>query len=124
MHNDDDVPELEEGELLSDSGSGIPLEDREALQKAMRRSMEIFTAPAEAGEEEALDAVETLEEIQPYFSETEIFDSFGEVIELLHEAIDCRIFSFEDAQRGKLILRRLERILGFDSSRSDDLSND
>lgn len=108
-------------EALEAAGLEMDLfpEDRENLEKAMNGSLEIFSAPGETDPERALEAIEILEEVHPYFSDTKVSDQIGEVIELLLEVSGEAVLSFEDAQSGRRIIRDLAQVLGIQLFRLD-----
>lgn len=87
-------------------------EDRQALEEALNDSLEIFSAPAQADGDEVFRTIEVLEEIHPSFSDAQIADQIGELIEFLQEIADGEALSFEDCQRGKSIIQDLAEILG------------
>lgn len=94
-------------------------EDRENLEKAMNDCVEIFSAPAQADPERAFEAIEVFEEVHLSLSDVQISDRIGEVVELLHEVSDERVLNFEDARRGKYMIRNLADVLGIRLSHSD-----
>ena len=87
-------------------------EDWENLEKAMNECVEVFSAPGEADPERAFQAIEAFEEVHPSFSDTQISDRIGELIELLHEVCGEAVLGFEDAKRGKGIIQNLAQIFG------------
>ena len=100
---DPDVPRPEDD---------LPPEDKENLEKAMKDCLKIFSAPAKANPEKALEAIEVFEEVQTCFSDVQIADQIGELIELLHEVCDETVLSSKDAKEGKRIVSELAEILG------------
>ena len=87
-------------------------EDKENLEKAMNDCLKIFSDPAEADPDKALEAIEVFEEVQPCFSDVRVSDQIGEVIEFLHGVCDEAVLSSEDAREGKRIILELSEILG------------
>jgi hypothetical protein len=102
-----------EAEGFENAGRGARLlpEEREALQEALDRSLEILNAPGEADADLVLRVVEAFDELHPYFPDTLVSDGIGEVIELLHEILEDRILDFEDAQQGKRTVEAVAQAL-------------
>lgn len=107
-----------EAETLENVGREARLlpDEREVLQEALNGSLEIFTAPGEADPDLALAVIETLDEFHPYFSDTQVSDKIGEVIELLHEICEERVLDFEDAQDGKRTIEAVAQALEIEVS--------
>ena len=107
-----------EVEALENAGLEVELfsEDREALGDALSGSIEIFITPGEADPDFVLAVIETLEELHPYFPDTQVSDKIGEVIELLHEILEERVLDFEDAQDGKRMIETVAQALGIEVS--------
>jgi len=99
--------EIEEPETGSGAEEDLWPEDRENLEKAIHDSLVIFNAPAKADPEKALEAIEVLEEVQPYFTEAKVSDKIGELIEFLHEVCDESALSAADAKEAKRVIRKL-----------------
>ena len=102
--------QIEEPEATG-PGDDLWPEDRENLEKALNNCTEIFNAPAQADPEKALEAIEVLEEVQPCFSDVQISDQIGEIVELLHEVCEETSLSSEDAKEGKRIIQKLAEAL-------------
>ena len=116
----DHIDNYEGESQQSDSlGDDYLPEDRENLQKAMTNCVEIFNAPGQADSDDAFEVVEALEELHLSFSDAEISDQVGELIEILHDVCDKKILSFEDAQRGKKMVQNLAQCCGLCSPHFD-----
>lgn len=108
----DDFNDFEAGAPeAAEPGDELWPEDRENLEKALNHCAEIFSAPAQADPEKAFEAIEVFEGIQPSFSDVQISDQIGEVIEFLHEVCDETVLSPEDAGEGKRIIQEIAEIL-------------
>jgi len=107
-----------EAEVLENAGREARLfpDEREVLQEALNGSLEIFTAPGEADPNLVLAVIETLDELHPYFADTQVSDKIGEVIELLHEICEERVLGFEDAQDGKRTIEAVAQALEIEVS--------
>lgn len=102
-----------EAEALENAGREVKLlpDEREFLEWALNVSLEMFSAPGGADQDEALEVIEALEELYPYVLETKLSDKIGEVIELLQEICEERVLGFEDAQSGKRALEAIGEAL-------------
>ncbi|OGW79325.1 MAG: hypothetical protein A2Z83_09255 [Omnitrophica bacterium GWA2_52_8] len=107
-----------EADVLENAGREARLfpDEREMLQDALNGSLEIFTAPGEADPNLVLAVIETLDELHPYFADTQVSDKIGEVIELLHEICEERVLGFEDAQDGKRTIEAVAQALEIEVS--------
>lgn len=101
--------EIEEPEASNPIDDLWP-EDRENFEKAMNDCVEIFNDPAQADLEKAFQAIETFEEVQLHFTDAQISDRIGEVVELLQDVCD-EVLSLEDAKEGRSIISALAEVL-------------
>lgn len=102
-----------EAEVFRDMDCDVWLhpEDREALEEALSRSLEILKAPGETDSEETLRVAQALEELHPGFTDTLVSDGIAEVIELLHEISEERILDFEVARDAKRTVDAIAHVL-------------
>lgn len=98
------------------SGESLP-EDEETLQRTIDLTKEAFSSPRAIKPDHIYYAIEGWENLQANLSDAHAADLAGEVVELLQDVFRRRHLTFEEAQRGKRMVRTLAQFFGISARR-------
>ncbi len=96
----------------------FPPEDEETLIRTVGITKEVFESPKKVKLEHIDSAIESWQMLQSYLSDPHLSDLIGELIDLLGHVYKKRTLEFQDAERGREVLRIVVRFLEIPERRS------